>query len=154
MQAQRDLADAKGRYIAAISHDFGTPISMLRMLLAELEGDAKLNTLVGPRLSGMHAGLELLSTIRHKAVALNKIEHGQQLQPERASCSLRAILDDVERVAHSIPKKDAVRLETTVDETLAAQASRRWSPLAPVTPRVIGVCPRRTRSSPIAAGSL
>ena len=128
---------------------------MLRMLLAELEGDAKLSTLVGPRLSGMHAGLELLSTIRHKAVALNKIEHGQQLQPERASCSLRAILDDVERVARSIPKKDAVRLETTVDDALAAQASRlRWSPLAPVTPRAIAVCPRRTRSLPIAAGSL
>ena len=57
--AVRGVAEAKGRYIAATSHDFGTPITMLHMLLASIERNAEAVTQIGARvLTGMHVALD------------------------------------------------------------------------------------------------
>ena len=116
-QASRGLAAAKGRYVAAISHDFGTPITMLHMLIERLEHNAEMVARVGERsLQGMHVALELLSTIRSKAINLNKLDRGQQLQPERVSCVLRTLLNDVMLVADHMPKRSGVTVELHIED--------------------------------------
>ena len=47
----------------------------------------------------MHAALELLMVVRRQAINLHKLAHGQPLQPERKSTTLRAVLDKVKLVA-------------------------------------------------------
>ena len=132
MQQIRGLAAAKSRYVAALSHDFGAPITMIHMLLERLERDPVTVTQVGAHtLKGLHAALELLSTIRTKAMNLNKLEHDQRLQPERSSLHMRKLLDDVMLVAEHLPKRSGVTFELHVaDEAFPAHerviSDRGW----------------------------
>ena len=51
----RDLADARGRYTAAVSHDFGTPIALLQMLLENVCQHAERTRHTPTRIAGTHA---------------------------------------------------------------------------------------------------
>ena len=104
---------------------------MLHMLLTKIESDHLLVERIGQRnLHGMHVGLDLLSTIRQRAVDINKLEHGQRLQPERTSCSVRALLDDVALITAHMPKSGSVHLEVVVSNAVRAADSimtdRNW----------------------------
>jgi CheY-like chemotaxis protein len=115
-------------YIAAISHDFGTPIAAMRSLLSTLEANEQVVASVGRkqmcRLVGM---LDLLSTIRSMAIDINKLESGQSLQPERASFSVRQLADDAMGIVEHVHKKEAVRVTFNVDEQLDVIISdQRW----------------------------
>ena len=106
-------------YIAAISHDFGTPIAAMRSLLSTLEANEQVIASIGHkqmrRLLGM---LELLSTMRSMAIDINKLESGQPLQPERKSFSVRQLTDELMDIMEHTPKKEAVRVTCDVDEQL------------------------------------
>ena len=119
LRASRGWAGAKGRYIAAMSHDFGTPIAMLQMLLGKLEREPEqVSAIGGHRLRAMHAALQLLSTIRQKAMNLNRLEMGQGPQPERASCSVRELLERSKLVAEHMPKRESVAVEFHLSDSL------------------------------------
>jgi CheY-like chemotaxis protein len=115
-------------YIAAISHDFGTPIAAMRSLLGTLEANEQVIASIGHkqmrRLLGM---LELLSTMRSMAIDINKLESGQPLQPERKSFSVRQLTDELMDIMEHTPKKEAVRVTCDVDEQLDVIISdQRW----------------------------
>ena len=92
---------AQERYIAALSHDFGTPISALQMATQQIEeamraeakpeGTSPVPARVLPLLSGMQAALEVMSALKRKAVDVGKLQHGERLTPERGPVSLREI---------------------------------------------------------------
>ena len=109
---ERDASEEKGRKIAAISHDFGSPIAIMSMLLDSLERNKEAITHIGTStLQALRAALQLLSVARTMAINLNKLERAESLQPERTTCSIRKLLDDVKLVAEHMPKRVSVRLE-------------------------------------------
>ena len=74
LKEARAASEVKGRYIAAISHDFGTPCACLHMLFNQLEQHAELlatfqKTLGPTSLDAARAALKLLATIKHKVSA-------------------------------------------------------------------------------------
>ena len=109
---ERDASEEKGRKIAAISHDFGSPIAIMSMLLDSLERNKEAITHIGTStLQALRAALQLLSVARTMAINLNKLERAESLNPERTICSIRQLLDDVKLVAEHMPKRVSVRLE-------------------------------------------
>lgn len=106
-QETREHADAKSRYIAAISHDFGTPIALLDMLFDRLGPDRVVSDCA---LRRMRAALKVLSAVRRKAIDLNKLEHCHLLQPERVSCRVSEIVAEAELVAGETMVRPSVRL--------------------------------------------
>lgn len=116
-------ADAKGRYIAAVSHDFGTPISVMRVLVSNIQDDAQLCERIGVRsLNGIQASLDLLSTVRQKAINLNQLERGQQLQPDRAACSFPELMNQLMLMVDHMPRRSTVRFELSMDDALQGSA--------------------------------
>ena len=89
-------------YIAATSHDLGMPIGMLQEGLRKLEeaGVAASGMMDEGLLPAMHAALEILTIVRRKAINMHKLSHDQTLQPERASGTLRTLLDKVYLLAY------------------------------------------------------
>ena len=125
-----DLAMAKSRYTAAISHDFNTPISILRMQLDKLESDANRDghSFKKRTYSSMNKALDLLSMIRRKAIDIYKLEQGKSLRPERKSFSIKTLIDDLASHAESMPKKDGVRLEVKITDELLASPHMTTDP--------------------------
>ena len=118
----RVAAAAKGRYVAAIAHDFGTPIAVMQILFSQIEDDAVLRERFGETaLNGFRVALDMLTTTRQRAISLNQLERGQQLQPQRASCSLKKLAEDISVMAHHMPHPRGVRFELDVASTLLAQ---------------------------------
>mmetsp|Transcript_12950 Transcript_12950/g.43539 ORF Transcript_12950/g.43539 Transcript_12950/m.43539 type:complete len:625 (-) Transcript_12950:223-2097(-) len=122
---------AQERYIAALSHDFGTPISALQMATQQIEeamrAEAKpeatspVPARVLPLLAGMQAALEVMSALKRKAVDMGKLRHGERLTPERGPVSLREIVqrklpDLVRYMPH---REEEVRVEYSVGDEVA-----------------------------------
>ena len=120
LKTQGELASAKGRYIAAISHDFGTPIAALRMLLSQIATNSVLAAAYAPFARRANAALDLLSTVREKAINLNKLEHGLKLQPEKSTFSIRELIGDVREVAESMAKGPTCNLYAQIDDAATA----------------------------------
>jgi signal transduction histidine kinase len=67
------------------------------------------------------AALQLLATVRHKAINLNKLERGQSLQPERASCRVRELVHSVKSLTQFLPaRREAVTCSWHVSTNVAA----------------------------------
>ena len=130
---------AHERYIAALSHDFGTPISALQMATTQLrehvlgapslagsqffaESDAGLRA--APLLfDGMDAALEVMAALKRKAIDVGKLNLGEALNPERAPCCLRELMAKVEAIARYMPHNERVLPEYFVSDDLAAVVS-------------------------------
>ena len=143
------------RYVAALSHDFGTPISALQMamkqivalispteheqLLPLLEG-ANSCTLSSSLASlhfhllplGMHAALDLMTALKRKAIDIGKRQHGQMLTPERSAVDLRDIvLTKLPALIKYMPKQARIplilaRRTHMTPPYAAATVRRRW----------------------------
>ena len=79
------------RYVAALSHDFGTPISALQMAITQLQ-QLDLPSSTASLLSGMTAALEVMTALKRKAIDIGTLQHGDMLSPERTSVDLRQII--------------------------------------------------------------
>ena len=69
----------------------------------------------------MHTALDLLTIVRITAINLNKLEHGQRLQAQRAVCSCAKLVDDAMAVAEHLHSRKAVELQASVSDALRAQ---------------------------------
>ena len=84
---------AHERYVAALSHDFGTPISAMQMAVTQLSARQAEEPSVRPLLDGMAAALEVMSTLKRKAMDVGKLHLGEPLTPERAPFDLRELIE-------------------------------------------------------------
>ena len=104
------LSDAKERYIAALSHDFGTPIAALQMVIDSLAPDA----LDRQTMRGVRVSVALLGMIRKKAIQLNRLQAGQALLPELQTVNVHGLFDELESLARLLPKSADVKLSFRV----------------------------------------
>ena len=106
------------RYIAALSHDFGTPIAALDLALRSLDSAAE--AAVGDEvLSGMRAAVRTLSIVKNKALHLSFIKTGETLKPNQTATSVRALLVEVEDLARLMYKRAGVSVRFWVDPDVA-----------------------------------
>jgi signal transduction histidine kinase len=97
-QTSREFVErsrAHERYIAALSHDFGTPISALQMATSQLPQHMRSpveDSGVKPLLDGMAAALEVMAALKRKAIDVGKLQLGESLTPERAPFNLRELI--------------------------------------------------------------
>ena len=121
-----ELSQARQRYIAGLSHDFGTPIAVLRMFFNKLCSTTSLVTQVDKRfggslsIDGAVAALELMTAIKLKAVNLQKLEDGAPLQPERSIVDVHSLVKQVESIAIHMPQGSGASLRIAVDSTARA----------------------------------
>lgn len=124
LQQIADLSHAKERYIAALSHDFGTPIAVLQMAIEQLPPDA----LDMEMSRGMHAAIALLFMIRKKAIQLNRLQAGQSLTPELSTVSLQGVFDELESLAKLMPKSDRTNVLFRAQPGLGSvRLDRSWA---------------------------
>jgi signal transduction histidine kinase/CheY-like chemotaxis protein len=125
---------AHERYIAALSHDFGTPISALQMATTQLRehvfsapspvetGGAGLRA---PTLlfDGMDAALELMAALKRKAIDIGKLNLGEALNPERTPCRLPDLMAKLEAMARYMPHNERVSTKFFVSGDIAEVVS-------------------------------
>ena len=66
---------------------------MALLQLPDLLHEKKANTAVRQLLDGMAAALEVMGTIKRKAIDVGKLQLGEPLTPERAPCDLRELIE-------------------------------------------------------------
>ena len=118
-KATQNLAEAKSRYIAAISHDFGAPIAVLTAFVDKLERRSEfMEGADTSELIGIRATIKLMAAIRHKAINLAKLEYGERLRPERVSFRVDQFVHDVSQVADHMPKVEGIQVTCNLGEGL------------------------------------
>ena len=121
----REKEKAHERYIAALSHDFGTPIAALQMATSQLADIARSDGwgkkgAVKPLLEGMDAALEVMVVLKRKAIDVGKLQLGEALTPERAPFDLRELIKHkLPALARYMPHNDQVRVDYFVSEDIA-----------------------------------
>lgn len=117
-QTSREFVErsrAHERYIAALSHDFGTPISALQMATSQLPQHMRSpveDSGVKPLLDGMAAALEVMAALKRKAIDVGKLQLGESLTPERAPFNLRElIMRKLPAITRYMPHNASVHVE-------------------------------------------
>jgi len=103
-KAQSLLDQQTNQYIAALSHDFGTPIAALQMTIDGIVARGSLPASEEAAIKCARASLGIMSTIRDKALALGQRQAGKVLRPAPTCIDLREVLSNVEAMTESIGK--------------------------------------------------
>ena len=109
------------RYVAALSHDFGTPISALQMAAHQMASlvDAD-DGAMRPLLDGMAAALEVMGALKRKAIDIGRLQLGESLVPERGPFDIRGIvLHKLPAIVRYMPHNEEVRVEYFVSDDIA-----------------------------------
>jgi signal transduction histidine kinase len=120
-------SDQKERYIAALSHDFGTPTAALGMALEALDEAAR--KAVGEEaLSGMRAAVNLLSQIKAKATSIGQLAAGERLQPRLVAVSMRDVVAQVRGISRLMHTKPNLRVSFEIAPDVAKHVltDRAW----------------------------
>ena len=124
------LSNSKERYIAALSHDFGTPIAALDLALRSF--DRKAEAAVGEEvLSGMHAAVRTLSIVKGKALNLSRMHAGERLIPNRRAMSVRAVFVELEDLARLMYKREGVSVSFWVESEVHVTTTSSTFPASP-----------------------
>lgn len=119
-RAFQEKEHAHEKYIAALSHDFGTPISALQMAMSFLPSHVDPDdTAAEPLLKGMSAALEVMSALKRKAIDVGKLQLGEMLTPERTGVDLRElVLHKLPSIVRYMPHTDELKIEYHVGAEL------------------------------------
>ena len=101
MRHLSELSTSKERYVAAISHDFGTPTSGLEMAMDALAAGRPLSELS----NGIRASITMLKILRSKALNLSTLEAGEVLQPQFSAVSIPEVFGQLEALCAIMPQK-------------------------------------------------
>ncbi len=112
------MSNSKERYIAALSHDFGTPIAALDLALKSF--DAQAEAAIGEEvLSGIKAAVRTLSIVKGKALNISRMHAGETLRPNRTATSVRAVFVELDDLARLMYKRAGVSIHFWVDADVA-----------------------------------
>ena len=128
-KAQSLLDQQTNQYIAALSHDFGTPIAALQMTIDGIVARGSLPASEEAAIKCARASLGIMSTIRDKALALGQRQAGKVLRPAPTCIDLREVLSNVEAMTGAArkpaPSVCVPHMSLASEDTCAAYASRR-----------------------------
>lgn len=118
------------RFIATLSHDFGTPIIAMEMAAREI-----MNILTGvdlvrakPLIDGMNAALQLMKALKQKALDIASLQQDEKLTPRYSNVDLRElILVQLPALFRYVPHSEKVEVEYHVsDEVPQTIVSDAW----------------------------
>jgi len=149
--AHEESLQMRNRYVGAMSHDFGTPVAVLKMLLGllrmRIESDEEKRLAIAPEqpptvrvrscddnaklldlVRRASAALELLEVIRQKALAYSKLQAGADLEPTFANFSPTELLEKVASITRDMRKTTCVQVEVCVSPEVPAvvRSDRNW----------------------------
>jgi len=149
--AHEESLQMRNRYVGAMSHDFGTPVAVLKMLLGllrmRIESDEEKRLAIAPEqpptvrvrscddnaklldlVRRASAALELLEVIRQKALAYSKLQAGADLEPTLAHFSPTELLEKVASITRDMRKTTCVQVEVCVSPEVPAvvRSDRNW----------------------------